>query len=143
MGVVSFPYSASLVFRYKISFEKSNMCSSLQYFYFQLPHACMYRGRILFSPCYSQSPLLPTFGFLGPEISKADFKLTQPLTYFFKLMQPLTYYTVNLLYTVKGRGGKSDRKPYPLSYGLRNPYRTSSLRALKIMPRNLKEIIRW
>jgi hypothetical protein len=27
------------------------------------------------------------------------------------------------LYTVKEKGGKPDRKPYPLPYGLRNPYR--------------------
>jgi hypothetical protein len=27
------------------------------------------------------------------------------------------------MYTEKEKGGKSDRKPYPLSYGLRNPYR--------------------
>jgi hypothetical protein len=31
--------------------------------------------------------------------------------------------TVQLLYTVKEKRGKPDRKPYPLSYGLRNPYR--------------------
>ncbi len=31
--------------------------------------------------------------------------------------------TVQLLYTVKEKGGKPDRKPYPLPYGLRNPYR--------------------
>ncbi len=35
----------------------------------------------------------------------------------------------------KREGGKPDRKPYPLSYGLRNPTETSSLRTLKIMPR--------
>jgi hypothetical protein len=28
-----------------------------------------------------------------------------------------------LLYTVKKKGGKPDRKPHPLPYGLRNPYR--------------------
>jgi hypothetical protein len=38
---------------------------------------------------------------------------------------------VQLLYNVKEKGGKLDRKPYLLPYGLRNPYRT-----LKIMPRN-------
>ncbi len=38
--------------------------------------------------------------------------------YFFKLTQPLTVST-----TVKEKGGKPDRKPYPLPYGLRNPYR--------------------
>jgi hypothetical protein len=30
---------------------------------------------------------------------------------------------VQLLYTVKEKGGKPDRKPYPLLYVLRNPYR--------------------
>ncbi len=28
-----------------------------------------------------------------------------------------------LLYTVREKGGKSERKPHPLPYGLRNPYR--------------------
>jgi hypothetical protein len=28
-----------------------------------------------------------------------------------------------LLYTVKEKGGKPDRKPYPIPFGLRNPYR--------------------
>ncbi len=36
--------------------------------------------------------------------------------YFFKLTQPLTV-------SVKEKGGKPDRKPYPLPYGLSNPYR--------------------
>ncbi len=90
--------------------------------------ACLYvqRPNYFFSMLFTvtfTSRFTPNLWFLGPEISKADFKLTQPLTYFFKLMQPLTYYTVHLLYTVKGRGGKSDRKPYPFSHGLRNPYR--------------------
>ncbi len=40
--------------------------------------------------------------------------------YFFKLTQPLT---VQLGYTVKKQGRKPDRKPFPLSYGLRYPYR--------------------
>jgi hypothetical protein len=38
-------------------------------------------------------------------------------------MQPLTVSTLHLLYTVKEKGGKPDRKPYTLLYGLRNPYR--------------------
>jgi hypothetical protein len=41
----------------------------------------------------------------------------------------------------EGEGEKIDRKPCHLPYGLRNPYRTSSLRTLKIMPRNLNEIV--
>ncbi len=41
--------------------------------------------------------------------------------YFFKLTQPLTVSTVQLLYTVKEKGGKPDRKLYPLPYGLCNP----------------------
>jgi hypothetical protein len=36
--------------------------------------------------------------------------------YFFKLSQPLTV-------SVKEKGGKPDRKPYLLPYGLGNPYR--------------------
>jgi hypothetical protein len=42
-----------------------------------------------------------------------------------------------LLYTVKEKGGKPDRKPHPVHYGLRYPNRN-----LKIMPRNLKKIVR-
>ncbi len=61
-----------------------------------------------FPPCYSQSPL----------------QLCLEISNFFKLMQPLTFSTVHLLYTVKEKGGKSDRKPNPLPYGLRNPYRS-------------------
>jgi hypothetical protein len=38
-------------------------------------------------------------------------------------MQPLTVSTDQLLYTLKEKGGKPDRKPYPLAYGSRNPYR--------------------
>jgi hypothetical protein len=40
-----------------------------------------------------------------------------------KLTQPLIVSTVQLTYTIKEKGGKPDRKPYPLPYGLRNPYR--------------------
>jgi hypothetical protein len=46
------------------------------------------------------------------------------------------------MYTVKEKGGKPDRKLNPLLYGLRNPYRNLSLRTLKIMPRNLSELVR-
>jgi hypothetical protein len=38
-------------------------------------------------------------------------------------MQPLTVSIVQLLYTVKEKGGKPDTKPNPLPYGLRNPNR--------------------
>ncbi len=54
--------------------------------------------------------------------------------YFFKLMQPLTV-------SVKEKVGKPDRKPYPLPNGLINT-ETSSLRTIKIMPRNLNVILR-
>jgi hypothetical protein len=41
--------------------------------------------------------------------------------YFFKLTQSLTVCTVQLLYNVtREKGGKPDRKPYPLPHGLRN-----------------------
>jgi hypothetical protein len=55
--------------------------------------------------------------------------------------QPLSVSTVQLLYTVKEEGGNPDRKPNPLPYDLRNPTEASSLRNLKIMPRNLNEIL--
>jgi hypothetical protein len=37
------------------------------------------------------------------------------------LQKPLTVSSVQLQYTVKEKEGKPDIKPYPLSYGLRNP----------------------
>jgi hypothetical protein len=43
--------------------------------------------------------------------------------YFFKITQPHIVSTVQLLYTVKEKGGKPDRKPHPLRYGLGNPYK--------------------
>jgi hypothetical protein len=55
-----------------------------------------------FPPCYSQSP---------------STALPRDL-YFLKLTKPLTVSRVQLLYTVKEKGGKTDRKPYPLPYGL-------------------------
>jgi hypothetical protein len=43
--------------------------------------------------------------------------------YFFKFMQPFKVSRVQLLYTVKEKGGKTYWKLYPLPYGIRNPYR--------------------
>jgi hypothetical protein len=44
--------------------------------------------------------------------------------YFFKLTEPLAVlYVLQLLYTVKEKGGKPNRKPYTLPYDLGNPYR--------------------
>ncbi len=51
---------------------------------------------------------------------------------FLQTPQPPTVSTVQLQYNEKETGGKPDRKPYPLTYGLRT---------LKIMPRNLNEIV--
>ncbi len=80
-------------------------------------NTCKYRGLILvqnpdeslqsFPLCYSQSPsaALPW-----------DF-------YIYKLTQPLKVSRAQLLYTVKEKRGKPYRKPYPLPYCLRNPYR--------------------
>jgi len=53
-----------------------------------------------------------------------------------------TVSTVHLPYTVKEKEGKPDRKPHPLSYGLRIHTETSSLRTLKIMHRNLNKSVR-
>jgi hypothetical protein len=90
----------------------------------------MSRGRILgrktdkslksFPPCYSQSPLQLCLRFI--------FLQTHETSY--------SFYSSFTLHCI----GKK-RKPYPLTYGLRNPYRNSSLRALKIMPRKLNEIV--
>jgi len=55
-------------------------------------------------------------------------------------MQPLIVSTVQLLYTVKEKGGKPDRKPYPLPYGFKNPYR--NLKSENSQERNLNEIER-
>jgi hypothetical protein len=66
---------------------------------------------------------------VGPEAKFLDeiqtkvlrvFTVTSTAFYFFKLMQTLTVSTVQLLYTVSVKGGKPDRKPYPLPYGYRN-----------------------
>ncbi len=59
------------------------------------------------------------------------------LIVFLKLTQPLTVSTVQLLYTVKEKEENPERFLLLLLHGLRNPYTTSSLRTLKIMPRNL------
>jgi hypothetical protein len=56
--------------------------------------------------------------------------------------------TVKLLYTVKEKGDNIDRKPYPLSYGLINPYRNSHdyaqnpQRNCKLMNRLLKKSLK-
>jgi hypothetical protein len=42
------------------------------------------------------------------------------------------------VYTVKEKGGKPDRKPYSLPYGLEIHTETSGLRTFKIMPRNCR-----
>ncbi len=71
------------------------------------------------------------------------FKLTQPLTCFFKLTQcNLLYVFLQCCYctAVKEKGGKPDRNPYPLPYGLRNP-ETSSLRTLKWPETSMKSYI--
>jgi hypothetical protein len=44
-------------------------------------------------------------------------------------------------YTAKEKGGKPDRKPYFLPYGLRIHTETLCLRTLKIMPSHLHEIL--
>jgi hypothetical protein len=40
------------------------------------------------------------------------------------------------------KGGKPDRKPYPLPYGKRNPYRNLKSENSQDYTRNLNEIIR-
>jgi hypothetical protein len=67
-----------------------------------------YKSLKSFPPFYSQSPLQLCL---------------QIYLYFLKLTQPLIVSSGQLLYTIKKKGGKPDRKPYLLSYGLRNPSR--------------------
>jgi hypothetical protein len=50
----------------------------------------------------------------------------------------LTFMFLQTQATGKEKGGKPDRKPYPLAHGLRILTETFSLRTLKSMPRNLK-----
>jgi hypothetical protein len=46
-----------------------------------------------------------------------------------------------LLYTVKEKQGKPDRKPHPLPYGLRNPYRNLKSGELsKLCPETLQKL---
>jgi hypothetical protein len=45
--------------------------------------------------------------------------------------------------SVKEKGGKPDKKPYPFPYSLRNTTETSSLRTFKIMPRNFNVIVQY
>ncbi len=47
--------------------------------------------------------------------------------YFFKLTQPLTVSTVQLLYTVKEKGGKPNQKPYPFPMAWKSIQKLSSL----------------
>jgi hypothetical protein len=78
-----------------------------------------------FTPSYTQSPLQLC---LKISISSNSRNLLQFL---------------ELLYITKKNGEKPDRKPYPLTCGLRNPYRNlKSEKTLKIMPRNLNDIVR-
>ncbi len=77
-----------------------------------------YRGRILgrnpdksfksLHPCYSQSCLLYSFAlrFLFLQTHATSYSLYSAL-----------------LYRLKKKGGKPDKKPHPLSYVLRNPYK--------------------
>jgi hypothetical protein len=79
-----------------------------------------------FLPCFSLSPLQ-----LCLEISISS-----------NSRNLLHISTGHLLYTVKEKGGKPDRKPYPFTMVSEIHTETSSLRTLKIMPRNLNEFVR-
>ncbi len=79
----------------------------------------------IFPPCYSQPPILQLW--LQISISSNSRNLL-------KFLQ-LSYFT---LWKEKNLIEHHTIKPYPLPYGLE----TSSLRTLKIMPRNLNEIVR-
>jgi hypothetical protein len=80
-------------------------------------HSILFRGRILgrnpdknlksFPPCYSESPLQ-----ICIEISISS-----------NSRNLLQFLQCVLMYTVKEKGGKTNIKPHPLPYGLRNAYR--------------------
>ncbi len=85
----------------------------------------------LYNPADISTPILrlnswTKFRQKSEEFSSLLFIVTSPALswdfYFFKLTQPLTVSTVQLMNTVKEKGGKPGRKPYPLPYGIRNPY---------------------
>jgi hypothetical protein len=60
---------------------------------------------------------------LPSRYSQSPLQLRLEISIFYKLTKPLTVSTVQLLYTVNEKGGNPDRKPYPIPYGLINPYR--------------------
>jgi hypothetical protein len=71
----------------------------------------------------------PEAEFLG-EIQTQSFSLaihshlhSFALRFPFLQTHATSYSFYNYSYTVKEKGGKPDGKPYPLLYGLRNPYR--------------------
>jgi hypothetical protein len=60
------------------------------------------------------------FIFLKTHATSYVFLQIQATSYIFLLTHVTSY--VFLQYTVKDKGGKADRKPYKLPYGLRNSY---------------------
>ncbi len=70
-------------------------------------------------------------------------KPTQPLTYFFKRTQPLMYFYSKATVHCKGKKEENlieNHSSFPMVSATHTE--TSSLRTLKIMPINLKEIVR-
>jgi hypothetical protein len=72
-----------------------------------------------FPPCYSKTA---TYTALPSDL------------YFFKLEQPLTVSIVYLLYTVKEKGGKPDRKPYSPSLWFKKSIQKPQVRELSREP---------
>ncbi len=71
-----------------------------------------------FPTCYLQSPLQLCLEIFISSNSRTILSISS------NSRNLLHISTVKLLYTVKEKGGQSDRKPYPLSYCLINPYRS-------------------
>jgi hypothetical protein len=68
--------------------------------------------------------LLFTVTYLYSYAVRFLFLKTHATSYIFlQTHTPLMYSIVQVLYTVKEKGGLFDRRPYPLLYGLGNPYR--------------------
>jgi hypothetical protein len=61
---------------------------------------------------------------LGNRVRGGDITLPPPTPLYSRILERNPDNLLPfLLYTVKEKGGKPDRKPYPIPYGLRNPYR--------------------
>ncbi len=75
-----------------------------------------------FPPCYSQSPLQFWLEIsIASNYATSDSFLHSEISISSNSRNLLQF--LQLKYSVREKGGIPNRKPYPLTYGLRNPYR--------------------